>query len=98
MRILVLGNPSRVGKTAGRYTLANLCLRDSLVVTGRKTIEHPFAVRFEFCRLCTSVQLDLVFAYFKIPPFHDFVWIVSVIFVVKFEYCSPFFSRDDTKV
>lgn len=33
MRILVLGNPSRVGKTAGRYTLANLCLRDSLVVS-----------------------------------------------------------------
>lgn len=32
LRILVLGNPSRVGKTAGTYTLDNLCQRDALVV------------------------------------------------------------------
>lgn len=35
MRILVLGKPNRVGKTAGRYTLDNLCKRDALVVAGR---------------------------------------------------------------
>ncbi|CAJ1397165.1 unnamed protein product [Effrenium voratum] len=35
LKILVLGNPDRVGKTAGKYTLEQLCLRDDLVVSMR---------------------------------------------------------------
>ena len=35
LRILVLGNPKRVGKTAGKYTLDSLCERDALVVSMR---------------------------------------------------------------
>ena len=33
LRILVLGNPNRVGVTAGKYTLDPLCKRDALVVS-----------------------------------------------------------------
>ena len=33
LRILVLGNPDRVGRTAGQYTLDNLCKRDELVLS-----------------------------------------------------------------
>ena len=33
LRILVLGNPNRVGVTAGKYTLDALCQRDALVVS-----------------------------------------------------------------
>ena len=33
LRILVLGNPDRVGRTAGQYTLENLCKRDELVLS-----------------------------------------------------------------
>ena len=33
LRILVLGNPNRVGVTAGKYTLDALCERDALVVS-----------------------------------------------------------------
>ncbi|CAK9066634.1 unnamed protein product [Durusdinium trenchii] len=36
LRILVLGNPTRVGKTAGNYTLDNLCRRDALVVSMKR--------------------------------------------------------------
>ena len=33
LKILVLGNPNRVGYTAGKYTLDSLCARDALVLS-----------------------------------------------------------------
>eukprot|EP00439_Symbiodinium_sp_Y106_P084936 s1736_g27.t1 len=33
LRILVLGNPDRVGRTAGQYTLDNLCKKDEIVLS-----------------------------------------------------------------
>lgn len=60
VRMLVLGNPVRVGKTAGQYTLDALCKRDSLVVFMRRVL-HVLTKTLEGLGKLEEARLKLIY-------------------------------------